>query len=554
MKVIRALFSGRYIYVIGFLLIVVYMFPYLIQGEDAYLTIHDYLDLSVAHDQAVEENGLLFSFNGNLPILDGMPRSSFVSPFSIKAVLLYLFSPYWTIIANMLLVRFLAFVGMYLLVYNYIAKEKYIISFIVAFLFSIINYYTDYGLSAAGIPLVTYAILNLYNNVKIKESFLWITVYALYSSLVLGGYAVCILLFVSIFLHIIQNKNIPKYPTYALLLISTIFLFNLYNVIINYIHPTNMISHRVEFNMGMTFGKAIKYIVDIIIHGQYHAGNIEALFIILLFCFVFSKFWRTDKCLRVLMISLIIIVSCCFAGKVIQVLPVKLFSMFQFDRFYFLYPAILLVLLAKCMHIFYEKKLRVLFAIALILGSYSVVVPNKEYLINLSHIKNGKIDKNPTFAQFYDKELFKVIFKSIHAEPNYQTKVVSVGMYPAVAEFNGFHTLDTSIANYNLEYKHKFREVIKTELDESEIIKDYFDNYGNRCYIFSSELGRHYLYGKSSNKRISHLDINTDALKQLGCQYILSAVNIDNYKELNLKYKGSFTTENSFWDIKVYKL
>ena len=43
-------------------------------------------------------------------------------------------------------------------------------------------------------------------------------------------------------------------------------------------------------------------------------------------------------------------------------------------------------------------------------------------------------------------------------------------------------------------------------------------------------------------------------LKQLGCQYILSAVNIDNYKELNLKYQGSFTTENSFWDIKVYKL
>ena len=554
MKVLRTLFSRKYLYIIGLLLIVVYMLPYIIQGENAYITIHDYLDLSVAHDQMVEEKGLLFSSNGNLPILDGIPRSAFVFPFSIKTVLLYLFSPYWTIIANMLLVRFLAFVGMYMLVDNYIAKGKHVISFIVAFLFSIINYYTDYGLSAAGIPLVTYAILNLYNNVKIKESFLWITVYAQYSSLVLGGYAVCILLFVSIFLHIIRNKNIPKYPTYALFLISAILLFNLYNVIINYIHPTNMISHRVEFDLEMTLGKAIRYIIDIILHGQYHAGNIEAFLIIPLFFIVFFMSWRKDKCIRLLIISLFIIISCCFAGKIIQVLPVKLFSMFQFDRFYFLYPALCLILLAKSLEILYAKKYRVLFAFALIIGIYSVIAPNREYRINLSHIKNGEIDNNPTFAQFYDKGLFNTILKSLNVKSDYKTKVVSLGMFPAVAEFNGLHTLDVSIANYSLDYKHKFREVIKDELEESKEIKDYFDKYGNRCYIFSSELGKRYLYGKSSKKRVSHLDIDTKALKQLGCQYIISAVDIDNYKELNLKYKGSFTTENSFWDIKVYKL
>ena len=554
MEVLRTLFSRKYVYIIGLLLIVVYMLPYIIQGDNAYITIHDYLDLSVAHDQMVEENGLLFSSDGNLPILDGMIRSAFVFPFSIKAVLLYLFSPYWTIIANMLLVRFLAFVGMYLLVDNYIAKTKHIISFIVAFLFSIINYYTDYGLAAAGTPLITYAILNLYRRIKYKESYLWIVIYALYSSLVLGGYAVCFILMTSIIVYFINKKRVPVHPLCALIIIGVIYALTNYNAIISYFHPTNFVSHRVEFQNEMTIGKAVNYIADIILHGQYHAGNIEAILIILLFSILYFFFWKKDKCINYLMISLIIIVSCCFVGKIIQVFPVKLFSAFQFDRFYFLYPALCLLLFGKCLDIFYDKNFRVLFALAFILGLYSVVAPNKEYRINLSHMRNGKIDYNPTYAQFYDKELFRTIYTSLGIKPNYQTKVVSVGMFPAVTEYNGLHTLDISIANYNLDYKHKFRNVIKDELEESKEIKDYFDKYGNRCYIFSSELGKLYLYGKKSNKRISHLDINISALKQLGCQYIFSAVDIDNYKELNLKYKGSFTTEKSFWDIKVYKL
>ena len=211
MQILQTLLSMKKIYFLGLLLLIVYMIPYLIQGENGYITIHDYLDLSVAHDQMVEENGLLFSLNGKLPILDGMPRSAFVSLLNIKVVFLYLFSPYWTIIVNMLLVRIMALIGMFLLVDRYIAKNNHIVSFIVAFLFSIINYYTDYGLSAAGIPLVTYSILNLYKNVKIKESFIWIIIYALYSSLILGGYAICFLLFISIIIFILRKKTLPNY-------------------------------------------------------------------------------------------------------------------------------------------------------------------------------------------------------------------------------------------------------------------------------------------------------------------------------------------------------
>ena len=67
-------------------------------------------------------------------------------------------------------------------------------------------------------------------------------------------------------------------------------------------------------------------------------------------------------------------------------------------------------------------------------------------------------------------------------------RIVSVGMNPAVSLFNGFYTVDGYSTDYPLEYKHEFREIIKDELAKDEGVRGYFDDWGNRCYIFSAEL------------------------------------------------------------------
>ena len=75
--------------------------------------------------------------------------------------------------------------------------------------------------------------------------------------------------------------------------------------------------------------------------------------------------------------------------------------------------------------------------------------------------------------------------------------------------------------------------------------------------MFSAELkdkGNQFLCSKKDDISINHLDINTKALKDLGCEYILSAVDIKNYKDLNLSYINSYTTDQSYWDIRVYRL
>ena len=164
-------------------------------------------------------------------------------------------------------------------------------------------------------------------------------------------------------------------------------------------------------------------------------------------------------------------------------------------------------------------------------------------------------NQSPTYKQFFDEKLFSQITNSLNIKDRGKCKTVVLGIHPAITEYNGFYTLDSYKVNYPLEYKHKFRKVIAKELEKDESIKDYFDKWGSRCYVFSSELGKQYLYGKNSNKRyVEHLQIDIETLKNLGCDYIFSAVKINNADQLKIKYISRYTTPDSFWEIYVYKV
>ncbi len=129
-------------------------------------------------------------------------------------------------------------------------------------------------------------------------------------------------------------------------------------------------------------------------------------------------------------------------------------------------------------------------------------------------------------------------------------------MHPSVAQYNGFYTLDSYQNNYRLEYKHEFRNIIASELDKNEELRIYFDYWGSRCNVFSSELRKTYdlMCAKEYNAYVNNLSIDTEALRKMGGEYILSAVIIGNYKELNLKFLKKFSDKNSMWDIYLYKL
>ncbi|MBR1854662.1 MAG: hypothetical protein IJ794_16210 [Lachnospiraceae bacterium] len=134
-------------------------------------------------------------------------------------------------------------------------------------------------------------------------------------------------------------------------------------------------------------------------------------------------------------------------------------------------------------------------------------------------------------------------------------RVVSLGIDPAAALYHGFYCLDGYSNNYSLAYKHAFRKVIAPALEQSEYLRAYFDDWGNRCYIFGTESPGYYTIAKGGFY-FQHLELDTVALQELGGNYLLSAAYIANSEELGLKLlqEEPFETPDSYYRIFLYEV
>ena len=115
------------------------------------------------------------------------------------------------------------------------------------------------------------------------------------------------------------------------------------------------------------------------------------------------------------------------------------------------------------------------------------------------------------------------------------------------------YTLDGYCANYPLSYKHEFREVIAAELEKHNENRKYFDYWGSRCYFYVGELKGNGVITKDEFVIIQNLDFDVAQFKAMGGKYFLSAVEIGNHADIDLKFHRSFETENSPYKIVLYE-
>lgn len=134
-------------------------------------------------------------------------------------------------------------------------------------------------------------------------------------------------------------------------------------------------------------------------------------------------------------------------------------------------------------------------------------------------------------------------------------RVVSLGIDPAAALYHGFYCLDGYSNNYSLEYKHVFRQIIVSELEKSEYLRNYFDTWGNRCYLFSAETPAYYTIEKGGFY-FQDYSLNAEKLKELGGRYLFSAAYIANAREqgLVLMREEAFETADSYYRIFLYEI
>lgn len=184
---------------------------------------------------------------------------------------------------------------------------------------------------------------------------------------------------------------------------------------------------------------------------------------------------------------------------------------------------------------------------------------NSIWILNKSQYKNNRSVGLMSWADYFAEDLMDEIDAAIFKETGRtqeEYRVASLGMCPAVALEAGFYCIDGYSNNYSLEYKHKFRKIIEKELEECPGMKAYFDDWGSRCYLFTKESQNYYYLAKDADFRYESLELNTEKMKGMGCEYLFSAAEIkeENAGRMGMELFGVFETEESYYRVWVYEL
>lgn len=539
--------------------------PYLLLQSNTYVRIHDTLEAEWIWYHVLAHSGHAFNHSSEAiveQVMNGLNRNAFHTGWSFLMVWVVLLGSFKGYIFNYIVVHTIAFVGMYVLLRRHFlrgAHQLYIVLG-VSLCFSWIPVFTALGLSVAGQPLVVYAFLNIIKKRDKWWDYLLIFLFPFYTSIVWTGPPMFGLLGIYLIDFFRKKRTIPTKYLGALVFMGVVYIavnFQLFSLMF----LEDFASHRLEYDyfydkeLSVT-GSLLETIMVFLI-SHYHVGIFLSIPIIALM--VTSFYMEGDNSLTKSLFMMIVGV-CLFYGFYNWIVflfgeTIPLIKTFKFERAIILLPLLWCLLLAVVLgrlnqHSSYN--LRIL--LILLLQFIMVIFSNDEFLHNCRQLAG--FPKKPNFKSYFAAELFQDIDNYIN-KPKDSYRVVSVGMNPGIAQFNGFYTLDGLQALYKLEYKHQFRVIIAEELEKNQALKNYFDNWGNRCYIFSSELGKEdkaYMNGKDKAIELKELSLNTKAIKNMGGEYILSSMPINNHIPLNLQLEKIFEDKSSYWKIYLYKL
>ena len=135
---------------LGILLFVFSLLPTVLLGDRAYVIAHDQLDGEVL---AYILNAKHVGEDSFPEFLNGTNNRESLTPASYGTLLFYMMvKPAMAFMLNETFIRITAFVGMFLLLRKWSVRSG--IAYMAAFLFSLLDFYSVYGLSVMGQPLL----------------------------------------------------------------------------------------------------------------------------------------------------------------------------------------------------------------------------------------------------------------------------------------------------------------------------------------------------------------------------------------------------------------
>ncbi|MGG4489136.1 DUF6044 family protein [Metabacillus idriensis] len=539
------------------LAIALYVAPLFILNENAHIRVHDNLDSNLAWYKVLTENGYLLSgLNETLPqIINGLPRNALGSEWNLQ-IWLYNWFPTMTAYAfSQSITRIFAFLGMYLLLKDHFLKERQY-QFIhagTALTFALTPFWPQGMLSTLGMPLALWAFLNIRNGNRYWLSVAVLTFLPFYSSFVLGFFFFLTAAGILWIIDLMKKKkwNLPFLISIGYM--SFVYCIVEYRLIYSFLFSSESNSRDEYFHARLPLWRVIRLTFKNFVLGHTHVMTVHGLVIlpvtlIALYIIFRKRIWRTEKPF-VLLFILNFCLSAWYAfwfykGWLPLTERFHFMDTFNFARFHFLRPIIIYLGFALGLKILFNEFPKkgvigaLLLAQVIVLGLF-----NDEIIYH----------KKPSVKEFYAEEQFAEIKEHI-GMPVEEYRVASLGLHPAIAQYNGFYTLDTYNNFYPLSYKYQFRKIIEKELSKNKRLRIYFDEWGGRCYLFTSEHEKKYMFTKDSAKVFEHLDLNTKPFKKMGGEYIFSSLPIEQPEKNHLVLDKVFHSPESAWRIYLYKV
>lgn len=561
--------------VLGLFVISLIVFPYVLLGEGSYVQVHDQMDGEILN--YIYQAKYLFSGNVIPEFMNGASKAAMQMPAPFGVLFYLVFSPFWAYAVMHWFVLCIGFLGMYFLCRNFSIREE--IALLAACLYCYIPFYPVYGLTQLGLPLLLLCAVKLLRGDSKLLPFLGIVLYGGFSSFALLGYAhIGIGVGTAIVFTCIKKKKAALDILAATFLLLMVYLLTNVELLQSVVGNGGFVSHRTEmvlqpeagffhaamnrFWEGSPYGKTYPegiFVGAILVLGiaavsavrkdkgvrVEYTGQIGGCLIILVIGAVLATLWRSEPIMT-------------FRRHLDG-----FFAYFQADRITWIFPFLWMLLFSFALESIVTllwKKERILRSAGIgivslvILGQFLLILRDNTLNQNVRLLFLKKYDAI-TWQGLYMPDVFAKI-DAVIGETKGEGSVVSLGIYPSVALYNGYTCADGYSNNYDVVYKHMFREVIAEELEEDETVKIYFDEWGNRCYFVDAAYGFGALVGKGSGVVYEDLKFNREAMDRLQIKYIFSAAPIQNTDELGLiLLEGSpFTSETAYYAVYCYRL
>ena len=579
---------------IGLLVVVLFLLPYYVLRENAYFMIHDELDDGIFKFVLYAKN---FGVNGNfIPEFMGGQNRSSITVSAFWGILIYkLFEPYTAYAIMLTVVVLTGYIGLFLLGRE--VSDNAFASFAAASLFSYLPFKSMFGLNIVGFPLLIWILINLSRR-KIKDSavyYIALVFYATGITLAWGGYMSIGFLTLAIIIFAFFKRKLRLNLTNLVIadaLLIVIQVITSWDLIASTFGPNAVVSHREELILNSR-ADLFNLFKEMMYVGGSHSeccSKVIALSapVMIVLVPVLLHFLNKDKIAKAAIIKKKYAIMCIFyASCVLNSLftcfycsePVVglrqniggIFKTFQINRIYWMMPACFMcvmiteiAILLDIAQIFLDKavfkKARFLSVFPALIALLLILVYSKNVYLSSPIYHNLRLMVFPntyhvdSWRKYYAEDLFDEIEKTIGREKS-DYKVACIGVNSSVALFNGFYTVDGYSTDYPLSYKHSFRKVIEKELDKDEDLKGYFDNWGNRCYLYTAALGNDFDIYRGEGVDIAP-DWNIAELKKLGTDYILSGVNIENADALGLKLLNEepLIKDEDSYAIRIYEI